>query len=256
MGTLAARGAADAAQRARRAVAGVLGAGARHLRQVHRVRPARRQQRRGRHPRARRAGRRAEPEWGARTSSASRSCSACSAPGCCSATARSRPRSPCWARSKVCPSRAPGSSISSCRSPPSILIALFLVQRHGTGRIGIAFGPVMLIWFVAIGAIGLRWIVERPGVLAAVNPCTASFPREQRPPRVSHRRPRVPGRHRRRGAVRGHGPLRQMADPRRVVHRRAARPAAQLLRPGRAAAVRPMGTVKNPFYATRSRARS
>ncbi len=52
----------------------------------------------------------------------------------------------------------------------TILIALFLVQRFGTGRIGIAFGPVLLIWFVAIGAIGARWIVERPGVLAAVNP--------------------------------------------------------------------------------------
>ena len=51
-----------------------------------------------------------------------------------------------------------------------ILIALFLVQRFGTARIGIAFGPVLLIWFVAIGAIGVRWIAERPEVLAAVNP--------------------------------------------------------------------------------------
>jgi KUP system potassium uptake protein len=52
----------------------------------------------------------------------------------------------------------------------AILVGLFLVQRHGTGRIGFAFGPVMMIWFLAIGAIGLRWIIVDPRVLAAVNP--------------------------------------------------------------------------------------
>jgi KUP system potassium uptake protein len=51
-----------------------------------------------------------------------------------------------------------------------ILVGLFLVQRHGTGRIGVAFGPVMLIWFAAIGAIGARWILREPEVLGAVNP--------------------------------------------------------------------------------------
>ena len=51
-----------------------------------------------------------------------------------------------------------------------ILVGLFLVQRHGTGRIGVAFGPVMIIWFLSIGAIGLRWIVFEPSVLGAVNP--------------------------------------------------------------------------------------
>jgi KUP system potassium uptake protein len=51
-----------------------------------------------------------------------------------------------------------------------ILVGLFLVQRHGTGRIAVAFGPIILIWFLAIGAIGLRWIVERPDVLGAINP--------------------------------------------------------------------------------------
>ncbi len=54
-----------------------------------------------------------------------------------------------------------------------ILIALFVVQRHGTGKIGIAFGPVMLIWFIAIGALGLRWIIAEPAVLEAVNPAYA-----------------------------------------------------------------------------------
>ncbi len=51
-----------------------------------------------------------------------------------------------------------------------ILVLLFFVQRLGTGRIGIAFGPVMLVWFFAIGAIGLRWILVEPAVLQAVDP--------------------------------------------------------------------------------------
>ena len=51
-----------------------------------------------------------------------------------------------------------------------ILIALFFVQRYGTGKIGIAFGPVMLVWFLAIGGLGLRWIIAEPAVLEAVNP--------------------------------------------------------------------------------------
>jgi KUP system potassium uptake protein len=54
-----------------------------------------------------------------------------------------------------------------------ILVGLFVVQRFGTGRIGFAFGPVIVVWFVAIGAIGLRWILEEPAVLAAVNPMRA-----------------------------------------------------------------------------------
>jgi len=54
-----------------------------------------------------------------------------------------------------------------------ILIGLFLVQRHGTGRIGVAFGPVMLVWFVVIGVIGVRWIVAEPAVLQAINPLYA-----------------------------------------------------------------------------------
>jgi KUP system potassium uptake protein len=55
----------------------------------------------------------------------------------------------------------------------AILVGLFLVQRYGTGRIGVAFGPIMLLWFVSIGAIGVRWILAEPGVLAAANPAHA-----------------------------------------------------------------------------------
>jgi KUP system potassium uptake protein len=52
----------------------------------------------------------------------------------------------------------------------AILIALFTVQKHGTGFVGAMFGPVMLIWFGTLAILGLRWIVEEPAVLLAVNP--------------------------------------------------------------------------------------
>ena len=55
----------------------------------------------------------------------------------------------------------------------AILVGLFMVQRFGTGRIGVAFGPIILVWFLAIGAIGARWIAVDPRVLAAVNPVYA-----------------------------------------------------------------------------------
>jgi KUP system potassium uptake protein len=51
-----------------------------------------------------------------------------------------------------------------------ILIALFLVQHRGTAGIGAVFGPIMLVWFLTITALGLPPIVHNPGVLAALNP--------------------------------------------------------------------------------------
>jgi len=52
----------------------------------------------------------------------------------------------------------------------AILVGLFLVQRHGTGKIGVAFGPVMLLWFFSIGAIGIYWTAQAPEVLYAIDP--------------------------------------------------------------------------------------
>src|SRR3954469_1625466 len=51
-----------------------------------------------------------------------------------------------------------------------ILIGLFMVQRRGTGAIGRFFGPVMLVWFTAIAALGVHGIVQHPGVLEALSP--------------------------------------------------------------------------------------
>jgi KUP system potassium uptake protein len=52
----------------------------------------------------------------------------------------------------------------------AILIALFAMQSRGTGRVGAFFGPVILVWFVALAAVGIVRIAEHPGVLAAFNP--------------------------------------------------------------------------------------
>jgi KUP system potassium uptake protein len=51
-----------------------------------------------------------------------------------------------------------------------ILIVVFAIQRHGTHRVGKLFGPVMVAWFVVIAALGIRWIVEAPVVLTAIDP--------------------------------------------------------------------------------------
>lgn len=51
-----------------------------------------------------------------------------------------------------------------------ILTALFMVQRHGTARIGTFNGPIMLIWFVVIGLLGAVSIAHHPNVLLAINP--------------------------------------------------------------------------------------
>ena len=51
-----------------------------------------------------------------------------------------------------------------------VLVALFLIQRHGTARIGILFGPIMVTWFVVLGALGVYGILQHPEVLNAMNP--------------------------------------------------------------------------------------
>src|SRR5688500_8259372 len=51
-----------------------------------------------------------------------------------------------------------------------ILILLFAFQKHGTGRVGALFGPVMLLWFATLTILGVMSIIEHPRVLLAVNP--------------------------------------------------------------------------------------
>ncbi|WPP01080.1 potassium transporter Kup [Pseudomonas sp. HR96] len=51
-----------------------------------------------------------------------------------------------------------------------VLVGLFLIQRHGTARIGKLFGPVMVTWFLVLGALGAYGISQHPEVLQALNP--------------------------------------------------------------------------------------
>jgi KUP system potassium uptake protein len=51
-----------------------------------------------------------------------------------------------------------------------ILLALFVVQQHGTQAISVAFGPITALWFVTMGVTGTLELVQDPGVLAAFNP--------------------------------------------------------------------------------------
>jgi KUP system potassium uptake protein len=51
-----------------------------------------------------------------------------------------------------------------------ILVVFFAAQRFGTAKIGNAFGPIMLVWFIVIAGLGLTGIVHNPDVLAAIDP--------------------------------------------------------------------------------------
>jgi KUP system potassium uptake protein len=64
------------------------------------------------------------------------------------------------------------SSFQSLVLPVSIfiLIGLFLIQAHGTARVGAIFGPVMLLYFAVIALLGLVNIAQQPRILAIVNP--------------------------------------------------------------------------------------
>jgi KUP system potassium uptake protein len=52
----------------------------------------------------------------------------------------------------------------------AIIIVLFAVQSHGTGRVGRIFGPVMALWFLAIAVLGARQVFDHPRVLWALSP--------------------------------------------------------------------------------------
>lgn len=52
----------------------------------------------------------------------------------------------------------------------AILVALFAVQRFGTQSVGRLFGPVIVVWFLTLGGVGLVHIAQQPAILAALNP--------------------------------------------------------------------------------------
>jgi len=52
----------------------------------------------------------------------------------------------------------------------AILIMLFAIQSHGTGKVGTLFGPIVLAWFATLGLLGLVEVVQEPQILAALAP--------------------------------------------------------------------------------------
>jgi len=54
-----------------------------------------------------------------------------------------------------------------------ILVILFFIQKTGTAVVGNLFGPVMLVWFVVIGLMGLNQVIQNPQIFAAINPMYA-----------------------------------------------------------------------------------
>ena len=51
-----------------------------------------------------------------------------------------------------------------------VLVALFAIQKRGTASVGAFFGPIMCVWFGALGVLGLVQIIQVPAVTAAINP--------------------------------------------------------------------------------------
>ncbi|WP_151761808.1 potassium transporter Kup [Acinetobacter seifertii] len=52
----------------------------------------------------------------------------------------------------------------------AIIITLFLVQKHGTAFVGKFFGPITLVWFISLGALGLHSVIQTPIVLGMFSP--------------------------------------------------------------------------------------
>uniref|UniRef100_F4C9F4 Probable potassium transport system protein Kup n=1 Tax=Sphingobacterium sp. (strain 21) TaxID=743722 RepID=F4C9F4_SPHS2 len=51
-----------------------------------------------------------------------------------------------------------------------IISVLFVIQRFGTSVVGRVFGPLMFVWFTMMGVLGLRYLVDMPEIIAAINP--------------------------------------------------------------------------------------
>ncbi|GAA4464584.1 potassium transporter Kup [Phytohabitans houttuyneae] len=54
-----------------------------------------------------------------------------------------------------------------------IIVVLFAVQRHGTAAVGRLFGPIMILWFVTVGGLGVAGITHDPSILKALSPTYA-----------------------------------------------------------------------------------
>ena len=131
----------------------------------------------------------------------------------------------------------------------AVLIALYSLQARGTAGIGTWFGPVMMLWFASLAAMGLVNIWQAPQVLAALNPWHAlQFLYQNRLLAFIALGRGGAGLHRRRGAVCRRRPLRAEADPHGLVPDRVSGAGLELSRPGCAACSSNPAAIGNPFY--------
>jgi KUP system potassium uptake protein len=56
----------------------------------------------------------------------------------------------------------------------AILVALFALQRFGTGAVGGLFGPVMVVWFLVLGGLGINEVAAHPGIVRSLSPTYAA----------------------------------------------------------------------------------
>ena len=127
-----------------------------------------------------------------------------------------------------------------------ILLTLFSVQRHGTAMVAAWFGPITAVWFLAIAATGVAQIISNPRrAQRGQSRLCSAFPARQRLRRVPDAWCGVPGRDRRRSAVRRSRSFRPQTDPDGMGWPRTAIARAQLPGAGRTAAGRPEGDRKS-----------
>ena len=123
-----------------------------------------------------------------------------------------------------------------------ILVALFAVQSKGTARVAAFFGPITVVWFVAIAIPGVIAVAGNPEVLLAFSPVYGdAFSGDPRGDRAHHPGRGFPRRHRRRSALCRPRPFRPKADPDGMGRARPPGAGAELSRTGRAAARRSEG---------------
>jgi hypothetical protein len=121
-----------------------------------------------------------------------------------------------------------------------VLAALFAFQKRGTGGVGALFGPIMIVWFVTIAALGLAGIVRaHAGARRCQSRLRPGIPRIARRAGISFARGGRARGDRCRSALRRHGALRQRPRAHRLEHARLSLAGSQLFRPGRVAHRRP-----------------
>jgi KUP system potassium uptake protein len=55
-----------------------------------------------------------------------------------------------------------------------MISALFAIERFGTAKVGVVFGPIMVLWFISLAMLGFMEVVQNPSVLRALNPLIAA----------------------------------------------------------------------------------